>query len=213
MAITWINFTCRNICGNAVNTASSSSNPNVRVISVIPTNQNGWSAFTSWQRSYKYMVTRYWNTVQVIYLGEAEKTWLKMRLIKLSFILWTWAHIFWFFCNTVYKNIFLVDINNCRKFHNLSLVDINSCRKFHNLSLVFTPVGFQNLSSISIWKFKVTIVGYYKQWITQSCTIYRYSWQIYKQPVIADVYHCKPFVNTHIFILRKLNRITSCRQN
>lgn len=104
------------------------------------------------------------------------------------------------FSATVYKKyIFLVDINNLSK--------------FHKLSLVFTPVGFQNFSSISIWKFKVTIWGYFTH--SYNTCIIMNTWEIYKQPVIADIYHCKPYVNTYtcIFILRILNRITSWKQN
>lgn len=103
------------------------------------------------------------------------------------------------FSATVYKKyIFLVDINNLSK--------------FHKLSLVFTPVGFQNFSSISIWKFKVTIWGYFTH-SYNTCIIN--TWEIYKQPVIADIYHYKPYVNTYtcIFILLILNRITSWKQN
>lgn len=114
------------------------------------------------------------------------------------FILWTSAHVFWFFLQQSTKNLFLVDINNWSK--------------FHKLSLVFTPVGFQNFSSISIWKFKVTIWGYFTH-SYNTCIIN--TWEIYKQPVIADIYHYKPYVNTYtcIFILLILNRITSWKQN
>lgn len=114
------------------------------------------------------------------------------------FILWTSAHVFWFFLQQSTKNLFLVDINNWSK--------------FHKLSLVFTPVGFQNFSSISIWKFKVTIWGYFTH-SYNTCIIN--TWEIYKQPLIADIYHCKPYVNTYtcIFILLILNRITSWKQN
>lgn len=46
------------ISGKLVRTASSNSKPNVLVISVMPTNQNGWSALTNWQRSWKKKQTQ-----------------------------------------------------------------------------------------------------------------------------------------------------------
>ena len=77
----FIELTLRKTVGNAVRTDSISSKPKVLVISVIPTNHNGWSAFTNWHRSTNSAKT--FSGVKNTFLKRKKESRMAIRIVNI----------------------------------------------------------------------------------------------------------------------------------